>query len=116
MGEEIVEVCFYCSVSATADAVAEVSILGEPMSEVETNFILDRCLITDRERWIQEFNSVPKPSQDAQTMPDSVLFSLEQKTTTSVATTSGEEVRNVEHSSQRLQQCHICGLTLSNMH
>jgi hypothetical protein len=116
MSEESVEGCFYCDAPAIADATVEVSVLGEPMSEVESNFILERCLITDRERWIQEFRSISKSSKGSQAIPLSIPYSLEQKTPTNASTTSVEEVRAVENSSQRLQRCHICGLIQSNIY
>jgi hypothetical protein len=99
-GENSDPECFHC----TEEINKELSSLSEPMTEIEGQFILERCLFYEREKWVKEIQSL-LPSREIPNTATSETFSFEK-----AIQRVGDE-RNV-NSSNNLEICHICGCIL----
>lgn len=95
-------ICFHCT---SHDLSTELSTLGEPMSDIEQTFILEKCTVIDRETWINEFQQIklPKPessTENSETIPatSDALF----------ITANNDAARDPS----KLDECHICGISI----
>lgn len=81
-------VCFLCN-EENLDMMHEIASLKEPMSEIETRFILEQCPVVDHDTWVTEFHAASTNSTDIQPPQNTEVV--------------------ISKPSLKLELCHICG-------
>lgn len=100
------KICFHCT---PYDFTSELSILGEPMSEIEQAFVLENCRAIDRGTWINEFQQIKSGEPE--------LSTENRETVLATSDTAPSVIANdrVARDLSKLEECHICGMFFRNI-